>query len=106
MPEVGQHERRLSGAVFARKSDPLAAQKSELKMPDYIQTLHTARERLVTDRRAFAEQLAKSYERGATEQARAAFVAIQEAIAAIDAAITDEEQAAAIERSREALQGL
>ena len=75
-------------------------------MPDHIQTLHTARDRLVTDRRAFAEQLAKSYERGATEQARAAFVAIQEAIAAIDAAITDEEQAAAIERSREALQGL
>ena len=59
-------------------------------MPDYIQTLHTARERLVTDRRGFAEQLAKPYERVATERAREAFVAIQKAIAAIDASITDE----------------
>jgi hypothetical protein len=82
------------------------AGNNELKMPDYIQTLHKARERLVTDRRAFAEQLAKSYERGATEQARAAFVAIQDAIAAIDEAITDEEEAAAIEASREALKGV
>ena len=53
--------------------------------------LKKARSRLVGERRAFAKVLAGPCEPGKSEEARAAFIAVQSAIEAIDRALDDEE---------------
>jgi DNA-binding SARP family transcriptional activator len=73
---------------------------------DYVETVKEARNRLVADRRSVLKQLAKPYERGATERAREALVAIQAAVEALDRALVDEEALAGDQAIEAALRNM
>ena len=62
------------------------------KESEHIKTLSAARERLIAERRALADQLAKPYERVKTSECREKFIAVQKTIEAIDLALADEKQ--------------
>jgi DNA-directed RNA polymerase subunit F len=57
---------------------------------EYVQKLIAARDREVVHRRDIAERLAEKYNRGDTENAREAFIKIQETIEAIERAVWHE----------------
>jgi hypothetical protein len=59
---------------------------------EHVQKLIAARVHAVKARRQVAEELAKDYKRGRTEEMREMFVKIQETIYAIDDAIEDEKE--------------
>jgi DNA-binding SARP family transcriptional activator len=73
---------------------------------DYVETVKEARNRLVADRRSVLKQLAKPYERGATERAREALVAIQAAVESLDRALVDEEALAGDQAIEAALRNM
>ena len=69
------------------------------KESEHIKTLSAARERLIAERRALADQLAKPYERVKTSECREKFIAVQKTIEAIDLALADEKQIANASRT-------
>jgi hypothetical protein len=60
-------------------------------MSERIETLKKARERMASDRDAFAKTLAAPFDRDNAERARHKFVEIQSLIDAIDRAIAGEQ---------------
>jgi hypothetical protein len=63
-----------------------------------VETLMSAREKLVAQRRHLAAALAEGYKRGHTEKMTETFLTQQSAIEAIDRAIADERRIAAGEQ--------
>ena len=70
----------------------LTVEASEVVMSEqHAALLKKARERLVEDRRSFAQIIAAPFERERTNDARVRFIEMQVAIEAVDRAIEDEE---------------